>query len=190
MGSKKLCAALICLASAALALCFGLFAFCEHKINWDAVAANAAAAAADAGCAQTAADLAGSIKYKQLSGRANAHIALYKRRNFGAQEAKNFITSCGKYFDFEEYKARLMLEEIAAEPDFAPGFFKMKYLPAIRGFKNPYLQALLYYKLALRANGGAANEHAKSAFDILKQQPRCKNKERAFIEIAQMAFEK
>ena len=189
MAAKKIFAAFACAAAIALALAFGLFPFCEHKINWDFVAGKTAEIAADAGCDEIAADLAGSIKYRQFSAKSNAHMALMLRGKFGEIEAKNFIRTCGKYFDFEEYEARLMMGEIAKEPDFASGFFKIKYMPRIRALKNPYLKALLYYSLALRTKNGDSEMCAKAAFDILKSQPGCENKERAFIEISQMALE-
>ena len=189
MGAKKIFAISACIIAAALAAAFGLFPFFEHKINWDAVAEKAAAAAADAGCPEIASGLAGKIKYKQFTLKANAHIALFHNRKNGELKAKNFIKSCGKNFDIEEYEARLMLAEIGEEPGFAAGFFKLKYMPRIKALKNPYLQALLYYKLSLRAKNGAAEKLAETAFDILKAQPKCENKSAAFIEIAQMAFD-
>lgn len=187
MGFKKCASAVFAAIALALAAAFGLFPFFEHKINWDYVAAKAALSAADAGCLEIASNLANKIKYKQFTIKANAHIALLIHREFG--EAENFIKNCGKYFDFEEYSAHKMLEEIAAEPNFSSGFFKLKYRPAIEALKNPYLRAVLYYKLSLRTKNGTSEKYAKTAFDILKAQPKCENKLRAFIEIAQMAFD-
>lgn len=190
MGAKKIFAIFACATATILGVSFAIFPFCEHKINWDVVAGKTASIAAGANCPEIAADLVKSIKYGQFAAKANARIALFHNKKFGEIGAKNFIRSCGKNFDFEEYEARLMLEGIAKEPDFASGFFKMKYMPQIRALKNPYLKAVLYYSLSLRTKNPDSEKYAKTAFEILKSQPKCENLTLAAAEIAQMAFEK
>ena len=189
MGFKKCASAVFAAIALALAAAFGLFPFFEHKINRDYVAAKAALSAADAGCLDLAEKISSGVKFKPFLSKANAHIALQNLHNDGEAAACAFIKSRGKNFDFEEYAARRLICDISSEPAFAAGLLKIKYEGQINSFKNPYLKAVLFYIMSLKAKPQDAPDYAKKAFGILKAQPKTEDLTLTCVEISKLALE-
>lgn len=190
MKIKKIASIIFAVFALALAAIFGLFPFLEHKINWDYVAAKFATKAADAGCLDLAEKISSEVKFKPFLSKANAHIALYKLQNEGEKSAADFIKTCGKNFDFEEYNARRLIFDISNEPDFAAGLLKIKYESQINSLKNPFLKTVALYNMSLKSKPKDASTYTNDAFKILKELPKSEDLTLACIEISQIAFER
>ncbi len=189
MKPKKIASIIFACFALALAAAFGLFPFLEHKINWDYVAAKFATKAADAGCIDLAEKISSEVKFKPFLNKANAHIALYKLQNEGEKSAADFIKTCGKNFDFEEYNARRLIFDISNEPDFAAGLLKIKYESQINSLKNPFLKAVVLYNMSLKSKPKDASTYANDAFKILKELPKSEDLTLACIEISKLALD-
>lgn len=188
MKSKTCASIILATITIILALNFALFPFLEHKINWDYVAEKVALKSADAGLIDIAEKISSKIKFKPFLNKTNAHIALYKLQNESEETTNAFIKTCGKNFDFEEYEARKLIREIANEPAFAAGLLKMKYQREINSFKNPFLKALLYYNMSLKAKPKDAPTYAQNALSILKSQPKSEELSLTCTEISTLAL--
>lgn len=189
MKIKKIASIIFAVFALALAAAFGLFPFLEHKINWDYVAAKFATKAADAGCIDLAEKISNEVKFKPFLNKANAHIALYKLQDEGEKSAADFIKTCGKNFDFEEYNARRLIFDISNEPDFAAGLLKIKYESQINSLKNPFLKAVALYNMSLKSKPKDASTYANDAFKILKELPKSEDLTLTCIEISKLALD-